>query len=132
MDRDTAAARLRAILGEAADALDADLIDAALDQAVTLDSEGRRPSDPEWTPTFDPWWAAGVVSQILAARAATAGGILRWTSEGVTVERRAPDFASAAAGFFDLSPISRLLGSQVQRLTVPGPPRYRPRSEDWR
>lgn len=133
MTEQEAIQRVRELLGTAATQLfEADLTDAVR-QAVTVDAEGRLPGDADWVPAYEPYWAAGVAATMLATRAALAGGVLKWTSEGTTVERQAPDFQSAAAGFFSRSPITDLAAATAAGfIDIPGGPPYDTRSQGWR
>lgn len=133
MTEQEAVERVRELLGPAADQLsDGDLLEAVR-ESVTFDSEGRRPSHPDWVPTYDALWAAGLATQMLAVKANLSGGIVRWTSEGTTVERRAPDFERAAWAFFRRSPLWKLTGqgAALGHIDITDDSDYDPASGVW-
>lgn len=130
MDIAETAEKVRALLGETVAAqLSADDIDSSVQRAITLDPQGRMPYDPEWSPSYDPFWAAAEAVELLAVRADMSGGVTRWTSENVTVERRAPDLRAAAAAFRAKSGIARMTTGSLGHIDVELPVLgYLPRS----
>lgn len=133
MTRAEAIARVRALLGAAATSLTDTDLDDILAQSVTIDSAGRMPADEDWTPTYEPYWAAGLAAERLAVAADLAGGVLRWSSEGTTVERKAPDFHAAARGLFAASPLTALAraAGTTAYIDIPAGIDFDPRSEGW-
>ena len=132
MDRTQAKAAAVSLLGPelAAQVTDADW-DRALDASVTVDSAGLLPSAPDWTPTYEPYWAAAEALSAVAVRTAATGGVTRFTSEGATFEYRAPDLWAAINQLRGKSPITQMTGNGtgLGHIDVPmGGIEYTPRS----
>jgi len=77
---------------------------AAQEAARVDDTVGRTPSDDGWVETVDPWLLAAELADVLAIRALGQGGVLRWSSEGTTVDQKAADFTGMAAKLRAKSP----------------------------
>lgn len=132
MTREDAEARMLELLGDAANLLTEPDIDEALDRSLTWDSEGRPPSDPDYVETYDPYWAAAEAASILAVRATGKGGILKFSSEGSSFERTAPDFWAMARALRARSPMGAEYGTGIGAITVNGRlAHYRPTSSEY-
>lgn len=129
MNRPETIQEVKNLLGPAVAALlSDDDIGRAVDDSLTVDSEGRAPGDVGYVDTYDPWWAAAEAADLLAIRAAGTAGVTEFTSEGSTFKKTAADFSGMALGFRRKSPLSPLyLGLGVIDITLD--PEYRPRSD---
>lgn len=74
---------------------DADL-DLCLEQARVVDQQGRPPTDPDWTPTYDLAWAAADTCELRAARTAASEQLTTVTSEGTTLRTTTADWRAMA------------------------------------
>lgn len=86
------------------------LSDAELDVALTasrlVDSEGRPPSDPDYVEeNWDLNYAAAACYDLKAAKLMGSGRIKKFSSEGSTFEKDAPDFAGLAEWYRDQSTV---------------------------
>lgn len=117
MDHTATADEVRRILGPIADQLTQADIDAAVNQAVTIDAAGLLPSDDGWTASYDPYWAAAEAVESLTLRTA-GGGVHRFTSEGSTFEYTPANYADLAARLRAKSPLSVLIGSGIGYVDV--------------
>ena len=116
------------------EAVDTSMADLAMTRARTVDTMGRAPMDPDWTPTFDEWIAAAEVADMLHLRdAMTPSDVIRqFTSEGATFvfADTATDWGSVAAYLRGRSQLSAAAGWAM--VAVPGEsPDFVPRSEVW-
>lgn len=111
MDRTEAIDRAQTILGaDLANQLTPEDWDMAAESAVTIDTDGRLPGDPDWVPTYEPYWLAAVAVDMLAIRGLGEAGIKRFTSEGSTFELTGPNLDGLAARLRARSPLSALIG----------------------
>ena len=74
--------------------------------AVTVDDQGRLPGANDWTPSYEPFWLAGLAVETLALRADLAGGLEQFASEGASFTFRIADLRAAARVLFAKSPLS--------------------------
>lgn len=72
-------------------------LDLCLTGAQLADTEGRAPTDPDWTPTFDYSAAAADSCDLRAARLATTEQLSSVTSEGTTLQATPADWSKLAA-----------------------------------
>lgn len=87
------------------------LSDAELDVALTaarlVDSEGRPPSDPDYVEeNWDLYYAAAACYDLKSAKLMGSGRIKKFSSEGSTFEKDAPDFAGLADWYRDQSTVA--------------------------
>ena len=116
------------------EAVDTSMADLAMTRARTVDTMGRAPLDPDWTPTFDEWIAAAEVADMLHLRDAMTPSdtIKRFTSEGATFvfADTATDWHTVAAHLRSRSQLSAAAGWAM--VAVPSEsPDFVPRSEVW-
>lgn len=91
MTRDEARTRLGSMVSASTPpVLDQAALDAALDAARVVDSDGRAPVDDGYVETFDLNYAAAEAFEAKAVQAAAtdAGGLESFTSEGSAFKRR--------------------------------------------
>ena len=85
MDKDDAIAEAKRLLGaQVASQLSDEDWEVAAAGAVTVDDQGRPPGANDWTPSYEPFWLAGLAVETLAIRADLAGGLEQFSSEGAT------------------------------------------------
>lgn len=65
----------------------ANMLNAAIQQATVIDAQGLAPTDADWTPTYDIWFAAAAFVELYeACRFLSSAGTLKsFTSEGTTM-----------------------------------------------
>lgn len=122
MTRDDAIAFVNSLLGDGV--LPDFLIGQAVDGAVIPDDAGRMPGDPQWTPTFDGWWAAADAA--LLADTMQGDRLTSVTSEGTTMQIAPTDWHARANTWRARSSIGT---SRIGTITVPRNPPYRPTSD---
>lgn len=71
-------------------------LDACLQASALADADGRAPTDPDWTPTFDFPEAAAQACELRAAKAATSETLTQVTSEGTTLQVTPADWSKMA------------------------------------
>ena len=130
MDKDDAIAEAKRLLGaQVASQLSDEDWEVAAAGAVTVDDQGRLPGANDWTPSYEPFWLAGLAVETLAIRADLAGGLEQFSSEGATFRFRTADLRAAARVLFAKSPLSPLLGSGIGYIDIDSHgSRYVPRS----
>ena len=129
MDKATAIAEAKRLLGATAAQLTEADWEAASAQSITVDAEGRLPDRDDWHPTYEPYWLAALAVEALSLRADLAGGLEQFSSEGATFQFRTADLRAAARALFAKSPLSPLAGSQLGYMDVDSHgSRYVPRS----
>ena len=111
-----------------------EMADLAMTRARTVDTMGRAPMDPDWTPTFDEWIAAAEVADMLHLRdAMTPSDVIKqFTSEGASFvfADTATDWHTVAAHLRSRSQLSAAAGWAM--VAVPSEsPDFVPRSEAW-
>ena len=111
-----------------------EMADLAMTRARTVDTMGRAPMDPDWTPTFDEWIAAAEVADMLHLRdAMTPSDVIKqFTSEGASFvfADTATDWHTVAAHLRSRSQLSAAAGWAM--VAVPSEsPDFVPRSEVW-
>ena len=111
MDGQQAIAAATALLGPAATPFLSDPLwswAALLPEAVTLDASGRLPSQPEYVPTYEPYWLAGqAAAQIDRCQAATPR-TTKLSVDGDSIEKAAAQWGDVAASLMAKSPISAI------------------------
>ena len=130
MDKDDAIAEAKRLLGaQVASQLSDEDWEVAAAGAVTVDDQGRLPGANDWTPSYEPFWLAGLAVETLAIRADLAGGLEQFSSEGATFQFRTADLRASARVLFAKSPLSPLLGSGIGYIDIDSHgSRYVPRS----
>ena len=81
--------------------------DMLMPGAVTWDSEGRGPRDPEWVPTYDSHWLAALAAQQLARWSAGSDTTLKLSVDGDSRETRPADWLKVADSLFESSALYR-------------------------
>ncbi|QXT62751.1 hypothetical protein [Tessaracoccus palaemonis] len=119
MDQPTTVDTVKQLVGDhAASLLTDDDLDRAVDQAAVADTNGRLPEDPDWEPTYEPYWAAAEAVTALAIRATTTPTLTEFTAEGATFKRRTPDWWAAAEALRSQSPLARAIRATTGGLGV--------------
>ena len=96
MNEAEAKAHVALILGDVATQLTPADYTHVLARSVTFDPAGLKPGEPGYVTTYDGDWAAAEAATLLAVRGMASGGIVRFTSEGATFEKRSPDLFGLA------------------------------------
>lgn len=130
MDKDDAIAEAKRLLGaQVTSQLSDEDWEVAAAGAVTVDDQGRLPGANDWTPSYEPFWLAGLAVETLAIRADLAGGLEQFASEGASFTFRTADLRAAARALFATSPLSPLRGSGIGYIDIDSHgSRYVPRS----
>lgn len=119
----------------ALDMSDHGLFDQAMTRARTVDLLGRAPIDDDWTPSFDEWFAAAEVAELLHLRGAMspAESIKQATSEGATFifSETATDWRAVAAHLRSRSTLSAASTGWAMVAVPTESPDFSPRSEVW-
>ena len=119
MDKADAIAGAERILGtQVASQLSYEDWEAAAAGAVTVDDQGRLPGANDWTPSYEPFWLAGLAVETLAIRADLAGGLEQFASEGASFTFRTADLRAAARALFAQSPLSPLRESGIGHIDI--------------
>ena len=119
MDKDDAIAEAKRLLGaQVTSQLSDEDWEVAAAGAVTVDDQGRLPGANDWTPSYEPFWLAGLAVETLAIRADLAGGLEQFSSEGATFQFRTADLRAAARALFAKSPLSPLRGSGIGYIDI--------------
>ena len=132
MNREAAIQRAQELLGDLAVTFSVGDLNAATEASVTVDSAGRLPSDPGWEATYEPYWAAAELADLLDLRARASGGVESFSSEGSSFKVTGPDYAGLAKALRAKSPISGLTGAVGFVDLDPGAYLYVPTSRRWR
>lgn len=131
MDRALAEAAARNLLGDLASQGTVDDWDAAFAASVTPDLAGRWPTHVDWVPSYDFYWVAAEVADALALRAMTVANVVRWTSEGTSVETKPAELVELAAKLRTRSSIPTEAVNLVGLATTAPAGGYDPRSGSW-
>lgn len=75
------------------------MVDAFLHMSLVKDGEGRLPGSPGYQATYALLWAAHLVARRKALLSSQSSGVVKFTSEGTTVERSAVDWQQVATLF---------------------------------
>lgn len=120
MDATQASTRAAELIGDRAWSLlsEGDMADA-IAEAATLDTEYRTPTEDGWVPTYDPYFAAGVLLNVLHGRQLAEPSLRKFTSEGATIEGRPADWSGAAEAMFARSPLARLAAAIRDAFAAP-------------
>lgn len=119
MDKSTAIDTVKALVGDhAASLLSDDDLARAVDQAAVPDAQGRMPGQDDWSPDYEPYWAAAEAVTALAIRAAATPRLTKVTAEGATFEREAPNWWAAAEALRRQSPLARAIRATTGGLGI--------------
>ena len=131
MDRESALQRALDVIGsDLAAQLDPTDYGPAADASVTIDQGGRLPGDPNWVPSFEPYWLAAELVDTVALRS-HGGSVEQFTSEGSTFKLAAPNLGQLAAQLRAKSPLSALVGETSYIEVDNRGFNYVPRSGKW-
>ena len=111
MDAQQAIAAATALLGPAAAPFLSDPLwswAALLPEAVTLDASGRLPSQPEYVPTYEPYWLAGQAATQIDRWQAATPRTTKLSVDGDSIEKAAAQWSAVAAQLIARSPISAI------------------------
>ena len=111
MDAQQAIAAATALLGPAAAPYLSDSLwswEALLPEAVTLDASGRLPSQPEYVPTYEPYWLAGQAAAQIDRWQAATPRTTKLSVDGDSIEKAAAQWSAVAAQLMAKSPISAI------------------------
>ena len=111
MDAQQAIAAATALLGPAATPFLSDPLwswAALLPEAVTLDASGRLPSQPEYVPTYEPYWLAGQAAIQIDRWQAATPRTTKLSVDGDSIEKAAAQWSAVAAQLMAKSPISAI------------------------
>ena len=111
MDAQQAIAAATALLGPAAAPYLSDSLwswATLLPEAVTLDASGRLPSQPEYVPTYEPYWLAGQAAAQIDRWQAATPRTTKLSVDGDSIEKAAAQWSAVAAQLMAKSPISAL------------------------
>ena len=106
-----------------------DQLDAALAASLVPDTAGIWPGGDGYVQTWDLWWAAAETAVTRSELAAMQPVVKRWSSEGTTVERVAPNWLALARQYRSRSPLGAQTGAFAE-IVVGGGIEYTPRSAD--
>ena len=113
MDEQQAVAAATALLGPAAAPFLSDPLwswETLLPEAVTLDASGRLPSQPEYVPTYEPYWLAGQAATQIDRWQAATPRTTKLSVDGDSIEKTAAQWGAVAASLMASSPISAIAG----------------------
>ena len=111
MDEQQVIAAATALLGPAATPFLSDPLwswAALLPEAVTLDASGRLPSQPEYVPTYEPYWLAGQAAAQIDLWQSATPRTTKLSVDGDSIEKAAAQWGDAAASLMAKSPISAI------------------------
>lgn len=111
MDEQQAIAAATALLGPAATPFLSDLLwswATLLPEAVTLDASGRLPSQPEYVPTYEPYWLAGQAAAQIGLWQSATPRTTKLSVDGDSIEKAAAQWGDVAASLMAKSPISAI------------------------
>ena len=111
MDAQQAIAAATALLGPAAAPYLSDSLwswATLLPEAVTLDASGRPPSQPEYVPTYEPYWLAGQAAAQIDLWQAATPRTTKLSVDGDSIEKAAAQWSAVAASLMAKSPISAI------------------------
>ena len=111
MDKQQAIAAATALLGPAAAPFLGDPLwswATLLPEAVTLDASGRLPSQPEYVPTYEPYWLAGQAAAQIDLWQAATPRTTKLSVDGDSIEKAAAQWGDVAAQLMAKSPISAI------------------------
>lgn len=111
MDAQQAIAAATALLGPAAAPYLSDSLwswATLLPEAVTLDASGRLPSQPEYVPTYEPYWLAGQAAAQIDRWQAATPRTTKLSVDGDSIEKAAAQWSAVAAQLMARSPISAI------------------------
>ena len=111
MDGQQAIAAATALLGPAAAPYLSDSLWSwvtLLPEAVTLDASGRLPSQPEYVPTYEPYWLAGQAAAQIDRWQAATPRTTKLSVDGDSIEKAAAQWSAVAAQLMARSPISAI------------------------
>lgn len=120
MTEEEAKDHIALVLGDVATQLTPADYPHVLARSLTFDPAGLKPGEPGYVTTYDGDWAAAEAATLLAVRGMASGGIVRFTSEGATFEKRSPDLFGLARMLRSRSPLSKLAGSMLGVIEVDG------------
>ena len=111
MDAQQAIAAATALLGPAATPFLSDPLwswEALLPEAVTLDASGKLPSQPEYVPTYEPYWLAGQAAAQIGLWQSATPRTTKLSVDGDSIEKAAAQWSAVAAQLMARSPISAI------------------------
>ena len=111
MDAQQAIAAATALLGPAAAPYLSDSLwswATLLPEAVTLDASGRLPSQPEYVPTYEPYWLAGQAAAQIDLWQSATPRTTKLSVDGDSIEKAAAQWGDVAASLMAKSPISAI------------------------
>ena len=111
MDEQQAIAAATALLGPAAAPYLSDSLwswATLLPEAVTIDSTGRLPSQPEYVPTYEPYWLAGQAAAQIDLWQSATPRTTKLSVDGDSIEKAAAQWGDVAAQLMAKSPISAI------------------------
>ena len=111
MDAQQAIAAATALLGPAAAPYLSDSLwswATLLPEAVTSDASGRLPSQPEYVPTYEPYWLAGQAAAQIDRWQAATPRTTKLSVDGDSIEKAAAQWGDVAAQLMAKSPISAI------------------------
>ena len=111
MEEQQAIAAATALLGPAATPFLSDPLwswAALLPEAVTIDSTGKLPSQPEYVPTYEPYWLAGQAAAQIDCWQAATPRTTKLSVDGDSIEKAAAQWSAVAAQLMARSPISAI------------------------
>ena len=111
MDEQQAIAAATALLGPAAAPFLGDPLwswEALLPEAVTIDSTGKLPNQPEYVPTYDAHWLAGQAAIQIDRWQAATPRTTKLSVDGDSIEKAAAQWGDVSASLMAKSPISAI------------------------
>ena len=111
MDAQQAIAAATALLGPAAAPYLSDSLwswATLLPEAVTIDASVRLPSQPEYVPTYEPYWLAGQAAAQIDRWQAATPRTTKLSVDGDSIEKAAAQWSAVAAQLMARSPISAI------------------------
>ena len=111
MEEQQAIAAATALLGPAATPFLSDSLwswATLLPEAVTIDASGRLPSQPEYVPTYEPYWLAGQAAAQIDLWQSATPRTTKLSVDGDSIEKAAAQWGDVAAQLMAKSPISAI------------------------
>ena len=111
MDEQQAIGVATALLGPAATPFLSDSLwswATLLPEAVTIDASGRLPSQPEYVPTYEPYWLAGQAAAQIDLWQSATPRTTKLSVDGDSIEKAAAQWGDVAAQLMAKSPISAI------------------------